>query len=584
MTMTRMLTNVLCAVVVPMIVVWMSENNLRAAETVVDPESPLKTVSTDFGLADGPSWDGVASLYIADVKGEKFFRYSPRDGAMREFLKNPGRISASFYNHGSLYLSDNGHGEILRVDNGAKSRIGGQDPAAQPPARPNDLVVDHQGGVYYTLTRQNQVIYISPEGVQSVAISQVETPNGITLSPDEKTLYVASFVPKKIFAYGVGTHGALSDVKLFSVMDDGPDRGADGMTIDRAGNVYCCGPTAVWIWNPKGDLIAKIETPTKPINCAFGGPKMRSLYITAFGGLYEQKMMISGRAPHPPSIEALQFSTDRRPSTTLPENVALHPDVVYAQYGARKLLMDICVPTDQPGPLPTIVVVHGGGWLNGDKTKFRALTLALASRGYVTAAIEYRLGEEANFPAAIHDCNAAVRFLRANADRHHVDPDRIGAVGGSAGGHLVGLMASGWKNERLQGAGGHDDESSQLQAAIVMAGPLEMTTGSVAERSRNDGEKSNSNKWIGKSIDDAPELYELADAYLKIDSDTCPILFMVGEHDHPERSEMSRNKLKSAGVWSDVIVYKDGKHGCWNLLPWFGEMVDDMDTFFSEQL
>ena len=111
------------------------------------------------------------------------------------------------------------------------------------------------------------------------------------------------------------------------------------------------------------------------------------------------------------------------------------------------------------------VVVHGGGWLKGDKTKFRALAQTLAARGYVTAAIEYRLGHEAAFPAGIHDCNAAVRFLRANAQRYHLDPDRIGAVGGSAGGHLVGLMASGWEVPELQGGGGQSDQSSRLQAA-----------------------------------------------------------------------------------------------------------------------
>ena len=74
-----------------------------------------------------------------------------------------------------------------------------------------------------------------------------------------------------------------------------------------------------------------------------------------------------------------------------------------------------------------MVVVHGGGWLNGDKTKFRALTLELARRGYVTMAAGYRLGHEAKFPAGIEDCNAAVRYLRANAARLGVDPDRIDA-------------------------------------------------------------------------------------------------------------------------------------------------------------
>ena len=259
-------------------------------------------------------------------------------------------------------------------------------------------------------------------------------------------------------------------------------------------------------------------------------------------------------------------------------------DVPYATDGTRQLLLDLFRPDFQEKELPAIVVVHGGGWLNGDKTKFRALAIELANRGYVTAAIEYRLGGEKLFPAGIHDCNAAVRFLRAHAQKYGIDPQRIGAVGGSAGGHLVGLMATGWQNKDLQGNGGWANRTSRLQAAIVMAGPMEMTTGSVAERSINSPNQSNSNKWLGKTIKEAPELYALADAHLQISKEGSSILFMVGEHDKPERNEPSREKLKENGVWTGVKVYKDGKHGCWNQLPWFNDMVEDMDQFFQQHL
>ncbi|HIE99090.1 MAG TPA: alpha/beta hydrolase, partial [Fuerstia sp.] len=181
---------------------------------------------------------------------------------------------------------------------------------------------------------------------------------------------------------------------------------------------------------------------------------MRTLYITGFGGVYRQRMRISGVAPQPRPVPSVS-GRSTVPDTTVPKSVRQHLNVVYAEYGHRKVLADIFVPRTEKTKLPTIVVVHGGGWLNGDKTKFRALALNLAKRGFVTAAIEYRLGGESHFPATIHDCNAAVRFLRANASRYRTDPDRIAAVGGSAGGHLVGLMASGWNDQRLQGDGGN---------------------------------------------------------------------------------------------------------------------------------
>ncbi len=273
-----------------------------------------------------------------------------------------------------------------------------------------------------------------------------------------------------------------------------------------------------------------------------------------------------------------------RPSTKLPEGVSEKLGVVYAQYGKRKLELDLFSPTKGKGPWPAIVVVHGGGWLKGDRSRFRALAVALAKRGYVTAAISYRLGGEALFPAAIQDCNASVRYLRANAKKHFLDPSRIGAVGGSAGGHLVGVMATAPHLKEFQGNGGNADESSALQSAIVMAGPLELATGSVAKRSREQPKKSNSNKWLGKTIDEAPELYKKASPITHVTQKTPPILFMAGEFDKPERNKATRDKLKALGVETGIIVVKDGKHGCWNREPWFTPMVAEMDKFFRRTL
>lgn len=557
-------------------------NLLSADDSIVDTSSPLETIATDFVLADGPAWDGRGSLYFPDVKGGKLYRYQPRNGKVQVFLNDAGRISASFFSQGKLYLSDNGNSRIAVLAGKQIKPIAGQPTDAKPPRRPNDLVVDQQGGIYYTLTGAGEVFWISPQGEQNLAIKNIKTPNGLILSPDGKTLYVAAFVPKEIWAYDVIAPGVVQNGRLFAKMDSGPDKGADGMTIDRAGNVYCAGPADIWIWNPDGKLLAKIHTPTRPINCAFGDSDMRSLYITGFGGLYRQRMNTYGCMPELSVSE--NSGGQNRPSTKVPASVTPHLNVVYGQNGPRKLLADIFVPNSGTGPFPAVVVVHGGGWLNGDKSKFRALAISLCERGYVTMAVGYRLGYEARFPAGIQDCNAAVRFLRAKADQYHVNPKQIGAVGGSAGGHLVGLMATAPHIKALQGNAGYADRSSALQAAIVMAGPMQMASGSVAERSRKNPEKSNSNQWLGKTIDEAPELYQLSDAHLHLSAQTPPLLFMTGEFDHPERNAPSREKLKSLGVATDIKVYPQGKHGCWNQLPWFNEMVADMDAFFQQHL
>ena len=177
------------------------------AQSSVDSLAQLETISTDFELADGPAWDGVWSLYIPDVKAGKLLRYIPKTKQLHTVLPDAGRISASFFNQGTLYLSDNGASSIAKLVGNKKVTIAQQDPDAKPPIRPNDLVVDARGGIYYTLTRQNQVAYVSPTGKQAVAIQDVETPNGITLSPDGKTLYIASYVPRR---YGLSTSSRMA--------------------------------------------------------------------------------------------------------------------------------------------------------------------------------------------------------------------------------------------------------------------------------------------------------------------------------------------------------------------------------------
>jgi gluconolactonase len=563
--------------------------------TIVDVSSPLETISTEFEMADGPCWDG-SSLTIPDVKGQQLYRYISKQEEMQTLMPDSGRISATFFNHGRTFLSDNPGGQIVFLDGRNKVAIANFESLSRgnekKPYRPNDMVVDNEGGIYVTFTPQGEVVYVNPNGELTVAVRGIDTPNGITMSPDGSTLYVSSFVPKTIWAYDITGPGKTSGGRQIAAMDDGPDRGADGMTIDRAGNVYCAGPTDIWVWSPSGKLIDKIACPTKPINCTFGDSDMRSLYITGPGALYRQRMRISGRSPTPASLDLRPVAKNQPeqnaslPETKIPGDLNAQLDVVYAQYGDRKLLVDIMAPkTASPrNKLPCLVIVHGGGWHNGDKTKFRALTTKMASRGYVVAAIEYRLADEAAFPAAMHDCTAAVRFLRANAERYHIQANKIGAIGGSAGAHLTGLMAAGGGNPQLQGDGGNPDQSARIQASIVMAGPMEMLTGSVAERSRSGKGFSNSNSWLRGTVDDKPELYRLADAYAQIDEETCPILFMVGEHDHPQRNQQSRDKLKSLGIETGIKVYKDGKHGCWNRLPWLDQMVVDMDAFMKKHL
>jgi acetyl esterase/lipase len=258
-------------------------------------------------------------------------------------------------------------------------------------------------------------------------------------------------------------------------------------------------------------------------------------------------------------------------------------EAVYLRLGDRELKMDLFSPRDSDHDLPCVVVVHGGGWLKGGRSKFYPLAEALAARGYVAVAIEYRLGGEAKFPAAVQDCFAAVKYLRTNAKNHRINPEKIAAVGGSAGGHLVGLLATAPDHPAFQHES-HAHASAAIQTAVVMAGPMDLATGPVAERSRKDPDHSNSNQWLGKTIDEDLPLYQLASPISHITASCPPMLFMTGEYDAPERNVATRDRLRELGISTEILVYQQGKHGCWNQHPWFDSMVEDLHQFLCKSL
>jgi len=150
----------------------------------------------------------------------------------------------------------------------------------------------------------------------------------------------------------------------------------------------------------------------------------------------------------------------------------LETDIPYGTGGGRELLMDVLRPDVPPHPeRPAVIWVRGGGWRGGVRDPHP--NRMLARRGFVTASISYRFSQEAIFPAQIHDVKAAIRSLRANANRWGIDPERIGIWGHSAGGHLAALAAVSSGIPALEGEGGNPDESSDVQAAVPMSAPTD---------------------------------------------------------------------------------------------------------------
>src|SRR5262249_51489713 len=146
--------------------------------------------------------------------------------------------------------------------------------------------------------------------------------------------------------------------------------------------------------------------------------------------------------------------------------VQVEKDLVYGKGGDTDLQLDLAMPKDGAGPFPALVCIHPGSWRQGNRQQLGQTIEVLAGHGYAAVTVSYRLVPTAIFPAQIEDCKAAVRWLRANAKKYKVDPDRIGAIGFSAGGHLACLLGTTDRNDGLEGNGGNPEQSSRVQAVV----------------------------------------------------------------------------------------------------------------------
>ena len=220
----------------------------------------------------------------------------------------------------------------------------------------------------------------------------------------------------------------------------------------------------------------------------------------------------------------------------VPEGVTAHRDITYAVVGDKKLLLDVYVPEDdnvEDEQLPLIVWIHGGAWRAGNKRN--CPPLRFIKEGYIAASISYRLSHEAIFPAQIHDCKAAIRFLRANAAKYRIDPNSIGVWGSSAGGHLVALLGTSGDVKDLEGDVGTTGTSSRVQAVCDFFGPtdfLKMDVDSLpGGRIVHDDPDSPESQLIGAPIQEHPKKVARANPITYVTKDDPPFLIVHGDKD-----------------------------------------------------
>ena len=244
------------------------------------------------------------------------------------------------------------------------------------------------------------------------------------------------------------------------------------------------------------------------------------------------------------------------------EAITVIHDIPYRVGTSKQWRLDLAMKKDLQGkPRPAIVVIHGGGWVEGDKSSFASRKYGVpgniedfANLGFVAVTINYRLSGEAPFPAALEDCKCAVRWLRAHARDYNIDPNQIGAYGNSAGGHLALLLGMVGKEAKLEGDGPHQEESSLVQAVVSDSGPIDLL---YQHEHKNLPEVVN--KFLGgPPTGERIALYEKASPSNHITPATPPLLMIYGGADAQvpiETADEFVAALGRAGL-KDVSYYR----------------------------
>jgi len=257
-------------------------------------------------------------------------------------------------------------------------------------------------------------------------------------------------------------------------------------------------------------------------------------------------------------------------------------DITYCTTDGVALKMDVHYPRAMSKPAPVAVYVHGGSWSSGSKSDSIGMTDVpeLLARGYLVASVDYRHAPEWKFPAQIHDVKCAVRFLRANAARFNLDPNRIGAWGHSAGGHLVTLLGTTDTRDGFEGSREYADQSSRVQAVVDMCGRADLH-GMPADKAKS----------VFGAPNDSSDILDNASPIKFVSKDDSPFLILHGDKDAmvPLRvSQTLAERLKAAGVPVTLVIVKNADHN-FNpeggpMSPTRAEVTQMIADFFDQYL
>ena len=245
---------------------------------------------------------------------------------------------------------------------------------------------------------------------------------------------------------------------------------------------------------------------------------------------------------------------------TLPDGVIFEAGIEYANPDGQHLQLDIARPKTGDGPFPAIICIHGGGFRAGKREGYDGLIVKLAQQGYVAMTVSYRLAPKYQFPAAVHDTKAAVRWARANAAKYKIDPARIGTTGGSAGGHLAQFLGVTADVKEFEGDGGHAKESSAVTCVVNVYGPSDFT--------KSYGKSVDAAEvlplFLGGNLEKARKQHLKASPLYWVTPNAVPTLCIHGTDDKyvaHEQAVWLIDKLKASGVEAELLTLEGAGHG-----------------------
>ena len=246
------------------------------------------------------------------------------------------------------------------------------------------------------------------------------------------------------------------------------------------------------------------------------------------------------------------FSLNCQSNKSKPETLSAKNKIADVSYAtlSQAQKMDIYLPDSVKNLTPVIINIHGGAFLMGDKADENTLSMLLPAlkRGYAVVSINYRLSGEAKFPSQINDVKAAIRYVRANADKYHFNPNKIAVWGGSAGGHLSALAGTSGDVKELEDlTQGNPEQSSRVEAVVDWFGPIDFLEldpqFKISGKGKPDHGEADSpeSKLLGKKISEVPELVKKINPETYISSDDPPFFIQHGTIDHLIPTQQSVN-------------------------------------------